>query len=397
MNYIKLRTSTVDKDMKRALRILVEGSNRDVEKLLPLQLNRVKETAEECKNKINLVVNRYQVVIDTLQELRGAVLTEQGKTEEAQLIAQQEEEKADLKKAKVSREQQEMEMRMQKIEQQIVAAEKNLREAKAKASAFEGRRDEDIDNISASCAAIGASVLGPVGGAVGSMVGGLFRSKKNPYQDEVVKSLEQLSQAQQRADEAFNTKREINQEHLEVVQALAGLQMDLANHEEILTVIRQALVAFGDLQEKWNELLQFFTAIATLIDLALSKPMLSFCEEVKQMRENKLDGHEITNFHKEMLSDPLMESTKVASLVYYLSSTYCTISQEYLMPMVGSLGKLIAMDKDSQKEAIAEARNDLLEKASLTHRYINEVVARNRESYTKQLDKKKDELENLLQ
>ncbi len=60
----------------------------------------------------------------------------------------------------------------------------------------------------------------------------------------------------------------------------------------------------------------------------------------------------IFNFiSRQRLFNPAYEAVKVAYIVEHLSTTYWTISDKHLMPMVNSFGEMIAMSNKQEIEA----------------------------------------------
>jgi hypothetical protein len=49
--------------MKRSVRILSEGSAKDVEKLLPISLRKIEQIADTCTTKVEAVVEKYNNVM----------------------------------------------------------------------------------------------------------------------------------------------------------------------------------------------------------------------------------------------------------------------------------------------------------------------------------------------
>jgi hypothetical protein len=71
----------------------------------------------------------------------------------------------------------------------------------------------------------------------------------------------------------------------------------------------------------------------------------------KTAKKQRMKSKELTNLMKQRLFTPAYEATKVAHIVEHLSTTYWTISDQHLMPMVSSFGEMIAMSNKQEIEA----------------------------------------------
>ena len=62
---------------------MTEGTYEEITAGLPIDIGQIKKIADSCKNKVNEVVNFYDIVIKELNELTEATLLTKGVTEEA--------------------------------------------------------------------------------------------------------------------------------------------------------------------------------------------------------------------------------------------------------------------------------------------------------------------------
>jgi hypothetical protein len=63
--------------MQQALNILFKASPREVVGHLPIALGRIREIAEACTKEANEVVDKFDKVMHTLEEIQLASLTKQ--------------------------------------------------------------------------------------------------------------------------------------------------------------------------------------------------------------------------------------------------------------------------------------------------------------------------------
>ncbi|KAG5285297.1 hypothetical protein AALO_G00001750 [Alosa alosa] len=74
IDQIRIHTATVPNYMKEAVKILFNGSDEDIETLLPLQLEQICTIADECEMMTSDVENQYTDVINLIQEMLEACM-----------------------------------------------------------------------------------------------------------------------------------------------------------------------------------------------------------------------------------------------------------------------------------------------------------------------------------
>ncbi|XP_076149451.1 uncharacterized protein LOC143133587 [Alosa pseudoharengus] len=74
IDQIRIHTATVPNYMKEAVKILINGSDEDIETLLPLQLEQICTIADECEMMTSDVENQYTDVINLIQEMLEACM-----------------------------------------------------------------------------------------------------------------------------------------------------------------------------------------------------------------------------------------------------------------------------------------------------------------------------------
>lgn len=74
MDQIRIHTGTVPDYMKAAVKILFHGTDEVLETLLPIQLDNIRTTADECVTLAHSVAQKYADVINLIQELLEACI-----------------------------------------------------------------------------------------------------------------------------------------------------------------------------------------------------------------------------------------------------------------------------------------------------------------------------------
>jgi hypothetical protein len=217
-------------------------------------------------------------------------------------------------------------------------------------------------------------------------------SNENPHTEIVKASLNLYQTTSKKADETYQARAEANQKLLDTVKKLGNLEIDHTNHQEVLKVIEEGLVAFGQLKKSWSELQIFFRTMSLLIKSSMGGPMKLFVEQSKELKEYRDEGIELSNFHKELINEPMHQAVNVSSLVHHLSGAYGAISKKHLMPMVANLGTLISLDKDKHASQIREEMNNINQKALHVSERISEIIEERREAHERQSHREREEL-----
>ena len=102
-------------------------------------------------------------------------------------------------------------------------------------------------------------------------------------------------------------------------------------------------------------------------------------------------GKFIYNFiSRQRLFKPAYEAVRVAFIVEHLSTTYWTISDKHLMPMVSSFGEMIAMSDKNQIES--KQRSIMFEAQNVTDE-ISELIKSNHDQFSEKVKARQKSLD----
>lgn len=148
------------------------------------------------------------------------------------------------------------------------------------------------------------------------------------------KSLEKMEEKKIRLAETLNKMRQLHVEEIDF--------------DTTIRILAEGLNAMGELQEKWQKMVQFFQMVSNIIDTCLKTSLQDF---VKTARNPHLK-YDSSMFLKDMIYQQAFQASNIAHLVNMISGTYTEVSSKYLMDRVGSLGRLMALDpKDPRFKA----------------------------------------------
>jgi hypothetical protein len=110
----------------------------------------------------------------------------------------------------------------------------------------------------------------------------------------------------------------------------------------------------------------------------------------KTAEKQRMKSEELTNLMKQRLFTPAYEATKVAHIVEHLCTTYWTISDQHLMPMVSSFGEMIAMSKQEIEAAQKKIEWDATEATEK----IEDFIKKGHEEFSARVKERQTQLES---
>ena len=83
MDFIQLSMKEVPGHLRSALQLMTEGTCEEISDGLPIDIGQIVKVGNSCKEKVKEVIDKYDLVINELNELTEATIATQGVTEEA--------------------------------------------------------------------------------------------------------------------------------------------------------------------------------------------------------------------------------------------------------------------------------------------------------------------------
>uniref|UniRef100_A0A3P9LXN1 Uncharacterized protein n=1 Tax=Oryzias latipes TaxID=8090 RepID=A0A3P9LXN1_ORYLA len=337
MDQIRIHTASVPDYMKDAVKILFQGNDEMIEKLLPNKLKSIGPIADKCVKLADGVKKKYNVIC-LIQELLEACVN-------AKHIS-----KDDLEEIRIVN-------IIWKAMPTWVAGYRKFQSA--------------INSIPALL----PNALGNAGQQSASQ-----RAAENASFC-IEQSREQLKPSEEENDKA-NECMERNQR--ELTEILEDMQISNIKEIDFKTAIKMLVTgmdAMGRVKEQWEKMVRFFQMVADFANkTSLEKTMKTFgltAEDVQRL------SHNSKLFTKNLLYNQAFQASNITSLVHMISGTYCEVSNKYLMDGVSSLGKLMSMDKDKpeflqERKKVQyfclEAENNILELVPKNKKEFKEIV-----------------------
>ncbi|RXN28179.1 hypothetical protein ROHU_019505 [Labeo rohita] len=309
MDQIRLHTAQVPHYMKTALKILFQGDDEVVKAHLPLQLENIREIADECLKFSDATAKRFTDVIKIIQELLEACMNaEHFYGEEMEAV------KKRLEESKL-REESALETK-KRTEKAVSAIEKELEQAQESyMKALDSSRWEMIGMIT------------------GMAYTARFSTEWNKAQ---------LNKTRETYEKCVENLVNDQKELTEIRLTMRNCQLKEIDFKTNIKMLMKGMDAMSRAKEQWEKMVHLFQMVSNIVKMSLSKTLTNF---VSTSEKTQALSYNAKLFSKDLLYTQAFQACNIASLVHMISGTYTDVSNKYLMDHVSSLGKLMAMDE----------------------------------------------------
>ena len=211
-----------------------------------------------------------------------------------------------------------------------------------------------------------------------------------------------LERQENRYDQTCKDLKESNEELSKVLQSLAEFSPEkIANFDQIRATLIQGIKALASVREQWQKLVEFFQFITNIIKVCQKESLASFVEYAKVGQKRALaNGYAGTDFIRDLIYEQVSQANTTSYVVWSISNTYVEISRNHLMSRLASLGHLIALDPEKERQTIEAKRNELMEGSQeaqeAIRRYVSEAKDHFHEKVTKRIKQIETELVKVL-
>ncbi|XP_078530731.1 uncharacterized protein LOC144817789 [Lissotriton helveticus] len=202
-----------------------------------------------------------------------------------------------------------------------------------------------------------ASTQGPVG--IGSQSAQMAQAR-------VEQANLQLKRTQEMYRESFeNTKKE-NEKLTAILVEMRGQKMDKIEFDIAKKMLIKGLESLGKVKEQWEKMVLFFQMISNLIKTCLDKNVNELVQSARSAQS--IPNYSTDAFVKDLMYNRAFAASSVAHLVNMIASTYCEVSQRYLMKRVSALGRLLIIppsdpqfkvEREKLQSGCDDARNSI--------------------------------------
>lgn len=207
-----------------------------------------------------------------------------------------------------------------------------------------------------------------------------------------------LERQENRYDQTYNDLKETNEELSKVLQSLAEFSPDtIANFDQIRKTLIQGIKALASVREQWQKLVEFFQFITNIIKVCQKESLASFVQYATVGQERVLgNGYAGTDFMRDLIYEQVSQANTTSYVVWFISNTYVEISRNHLMSRLASLGHLIALDPEKERQTIEAKRNELMEGSQEAQEAIRKYVSEAKDHFHEKVTKRIKQIETEL-
>ncbi|XP_055065651.2 uncharacterized protein [Misgurnus anguillicaudatus] len=203
----------------------------------------------------------------------------------------------------------------------------------------------------------------------------------------------QLQKAMELREKSVQSQEENMKELDEILISMRKCELDEIDFETTIKMLTKGMDAIGQLQKRWQKMVQFFQMISNLVQINLNPDLKDFvltCSNPKGL------SYDPNSFAIDLLYKQAFKVSDIASLVNMISRTYTQVSNKYLMDNVGTLSILMAMDPESDPE-FGEKRKRFQDSCEDAKNGISKFVKEKKKEYTgKSIERQKQIQQELL-
>ncbi|XP_078533350.1 uncharacterized protein LOC144819255 [Lissotriton helveticus] len=164
----------------------------------------------------------------------------------------------------------------------------------------------------------------------------------------------QLKRTQDMYKESFEKVKKENEKLTAILAKMRSHkleQIDVDTAKKMLIKgLESLLESLGKVKEQWEKMIYSFQMISSLIKSCMGKNFNELVQSAKT--EKSIPNYSSEAFVKDMLYSRAFASSIVVHLVNKISSTYCEVSQRYLMDRASTLGRMLTMSTSNPEYQI---------------------------------------------
>lgn len=358
MDMIRIHTATVPKYMHTGIRIISNGSDKMIKKLLPHQLNSIQRIADDCLILAQAVENKYLNVNNLIMELLEASQYSKTINEKSLKVVEENRTIAEKRKKESEEWDKQYKIQLQNLSSDLKKGEDEHQQSlNSLPSGWDMINMDIVEGLTCPLKSLKNLITG--GQSAGDRAAENARTR-------IEKSEEYLNDKRKSYE---NHQEKIKQNQIEldaIMKELYSCDVDKVEFDTVISLLNKGLHALGMAQEQWQKMVGLFQMISVIVKCSLNRTLKDFTTKADM---SELDSSDRI-FVNELLSEQVTEASDIARMVHTISGTYTVVSNNYLMDRVGCLSKLLAMDKTSEEfkkeckkleESCEEARRDIHE------------------------------------
>ncbi|XP_078530729.1 uncharacterized protein LOC144817787 isoform X2 [Lissotriton helveticus] len=149
----------------------------------------------------------------------------------------------------------------------------------------------------------------------------------------------QLKRTQEMYSESFENTRKENEKLTAILVEMRGQKLDQIEFDVAKKMLIKGLDSLEKVKEQWEKMVHFFQMISNIIKTCLDKNVNELVQSARSVQS--IPNYSTDAFVKDLMYNRAFAASSIAHLVNMISSTYCEVSQRYLMERVSALGRLL--------------------------------------------------------
>ena len=222
--------------------------------------------------------------------------------------------------------------------------------------------------------------------------GGLVQQALDSYRFRTETAKEMLKDSRRAYEASCDEVAKKTREVTNLLVEMKELDLKEIDMEKIRKTLVKGIQALGELREQWGKLVRFFQMLSNLVKCCLSTSLKTFV----QTSRNRLDQGDsgMSAAMRDVIFEQAFQANQIAYVVNSISSVYVEVSDKHLMERITCLGKLIALDPDSNKHEIMLRREELNQGCEEAQEAIRRIALNKKKEITEAFDKRIGRIES---
>ena len=414
MDKIKLACDNTEQHIHLITECILEGDNSDINTFVPVSLESMLTTANECAEWSREIVAKFHTALKLLEEVHCSCHASQMTNEEKIKELERRKYELETEKEESERSKEDKQKRIETIEKEIDEERKQYQED-FKKTQYEIRdskqeiikEEDELEKLKLKQQKAFQEV--EKARAARGFIKRLFNyntyevvNAEKTKQEEIEKVKEKEQEVETTRKVVTNkieTKEKIIEEKEKSVKSRESEKYnerssslnameELANRisaaliklntnnfekldlEDIKKLLKEGIKRVAELEEQWKKLVVFFERVANIVEVAMKKAIVDFSKAT----DSAIQHASLSVFKKKTLMKLAFTAYSKCNGVSSVASSYLKISNDFLMPSIIELGTLLALDSEHDGEEIKEKTKSIQLRCQNTVDYIGQVV-----------------------
>ena len=216
--------------------------------------------------------------------------------------------------------------------------------------------------------------------------GGLVQQALDSYRFRTETAKEMLKDSRRAYEASCDEVAKKTREVTNLLIEMKELDLKEIDMEKIRKTLVKGIQALGELREQWGKLL------SNLVKCCLSTSLKTFVQTSRNRLAQGDSGMSATT--RDFIFEQAFQANQIAYVVNSISSVYVEVSDKHLMERITCLGKLIALDPDSNKHEIMLRREELNQGCEEAQEAIRRIALDKKKEITEAFDKRIGRIES---